>query len=152
MMTRRLSVPLLAAGLLLASVGLAQPYRYVDENGETVYSQTPPPGGDAVRVPVLPGPPEAEIEAARTRLQQQLEAEVDAEAAAAKAAEEAGKASAEADLRRKNCAAARQNLETVRNLGTRRLPGADGTLAPVSDEERARLTQQAEQQISEFCK
>lgn len=142
-----------AVGLLLVTTWpAAQPYRSVDENGETVYSQSPPEGGAATQVEIAPAPPAAQFDAARTRLQQQLESEVDAAAAESKAAGEQTKAAEQAALRQKNCEGARQNLNTLQTLGARRLRQPDGSVAPVPADERARMISEAEKQITENCK
>lgn len=126
-------------------------YRWVDEHGVTVYSQTPRSSGESVQVKEPPGPSAEATEEARERLRQQIEQSFDArEAAKQRASEEAKQAEALAH-RTANCTAARRNLETLENLGPRMLRMPDGEYVRLSEEEVETQKKQARKQIEAFC-
>jgi hypothetical protein len=129
----------------------AQPYRYVDENGVTVYSQSPPAAAPAVSVDLAPPPPAAETAAALQRLQQQIEQDFDTRGDEARAAEAAATEAAAAAKRAEGCAAARQNLRTLEDLGARMLRMPDGSVRRPGDAERAEMMDAARAQITDLC-
>lgn len=130
----------------------AQLYRYVDENGVTVYSQTPPPGGEAAAITVdAAAPSAADAAAAREQLREEIERDFDARNEAARAAEEAAEQAAAAKARAENCEAARTNLATLTDLGARVLQMPDGSVTRISDEEREALMRKAEMEIEDLC-
>lgn len=146
----RYAAALLAAALVLPAAQ-ATMYRWVDENGITVYSQTPPEG-DSVRIEKQAGPSAAEQEAARTRLEDQIKASSEAaEAAQTTAREEAAKAEQE-KRRGTNCEIARRNLQTLQDLGPRMLRTPEGEYIRPSEQDVAERTAKANAQIEEFCK
>ncbi|WP_082674252.1 DUF4124 domain-containing protein [Thiohalocapsa sp. ML1] len=153
---RRATRPALALALggllaLGAAGAVAQIYRYVDESGETVYSQMPPPAGDATKITPDPGPSEAETRAATERLRRQLEIDFDrrheAERQAKLEAEEQQTAKERADA----CRAARRNLDTLSNLGGRFLALPDGRTVKPDPAQQAQLIEEARQQIEALC-
>jgi hypothetical protein len=128
-----------------------QPFRYVDENGVTVYSQTPPPGASADAVELAPAPSAADTDAAIERLRGQIEQQFDQrqDQARAKAAEaEEAKAVAQ---RAEACATARQNRQTLQDLGARMLRMPDGSVTRIGDAERQAMLDEADRQIVELC-
>lgn len=129
----------------------ARVYRWVDENGVTVYSQTPPPAGDWDRLKTRPGPPATDQEAARERLKTRIEESLDAEQERQRAAEEQAKKAEKEAKREQSCNAARQNLETLQNLGTRMVRTPDGRHLRLSEEEVAAKIDEAQRQIKEYC-
>jgi hypothetical protein len=148
-LARTLSIGLVAG--CLCGPALAGVYRWVDENGVTVYSQTAPPAGAAVRIDTQPGPSAGDQEAARERLKTQVEQSFDAEEEEKQAAEEAAKKAEEDARRAENCEAARANLDTLQNLGTRMVRTPDGRYLRLSEEEVAAKTEEAQRQIQEYC-
>ena len=150
---RSRAAALAAAGVLalLAAPAPAQIYRYVDENGETVYSQIPPPQQDAVEITPDPGPSDAESAAAVERLRRQLEIDFDRRHEAKRQAGLKAEDAKNAELRSKNCDAARQNLDTLTNLGARFLSLPDGQTVKPDAAQQARLMEEAREQIKQFC-
>lgn len=144
----------LALGSLLA-VGAAdapaQIYRYVDESGETVYSQVPPPTDDATKIIPDPGPSEAETRAATERLRRQLEIDFDRRDEAKRQAEVQAKEAQSASERAKNCSAARRNLDTLTNLGGRFLALPDGRTVKPDAAQQQQLIDEAREQVQAFC-
>ncbi len=143
---------LLLCLLLLAPGAGAEMYRYVDENGVTVYSQTPPPHGDAQVLEPQTGPPSATRDAARAALQGRLEAAQDRRDDETMTAEEQAETAAEAAARRAGCDAARQNLKTLQRAGQHLTRDEEGKLRYINAKERQRRLQEAREQIDERCK
>jgi hypothetical protein len=126
-------------------------YKWTDEAGQTVYSQTPPPGGNAVRIQAPPAPDPAEVERRRQELQRGIERSFDqAVEREASGAEHRGEERAGA-TRAANCEAARRNLETLQNLGKRRVRTPDGEYLVLSEDDREQQMREARDQISKFC-
>lgn len=140
-------------GLVLSGSIEAALYRWVDESGTTVYSQSPPPDGKAE---LIQGGPRAATPggtgAARERLQQTIEADFDRrEERKRVAAEKAKREEAEA-RRKRNCTAARQDLEALQAPGPRRVRYPDGTYRVLTSDEAKEQRDLAQQQVDEFCK
>jgi phage protein D len=130
-------------------------YRWVDENGVTVYSQTPPPAADAVKLKATPPPRAEDAEAARKRLEQQRERVFDEGEARKEAKAEQEKRAKEAQTRHTiaaNCEAAKKNLETLQNLGNRMVHTPDGRYLRLSEDEVRTQIEKARRQVKEFCK
>lgn len=134
----------------LSPMASAEVYRWVDEQGVTQFSQTPPRSQtyDTVKVPSQPQPdPAAEEKLKR-----------DAERAgewqrSRKAKQEKQRAESEQEeQRRKNCETARSNLDTLENLGTRMLQMPDGQYVRPTEEDVEKRKQEAQKAIGEFCK
>lgn len=142
----------LAFALMAPGQGHAEMYRWLDQTGVTVYSQSPPPSGEATEIRKDPAPRASDVEAARTRLKQQLESEFDdREAETERSAKEAEK---EESARRDSeaCAAARSNLKTIENLGARRAVTPEGDAVYLSDRQRRDLMDKARDQIRKTCR
>lgn len=146
--------------LLLPPAAPAATYRWVDESGVTVYSQSRPPDVEAQRLgpgtqsaqhasstatttpSAAPAAPTAEA------LVKQYEEQRKQREEEAKAAQDKSKADA---AKKRNCEAARQNLETLQNLGPRRLRHSDGTFERLSEEQTAERIDRAKAQIKTYC-
>lgn len=147
MNTSRIFISSLLFSLTLVTASAAT-YKWVDESGNVVYSQTPPDSGPYEKIktkkpssftpPSKPTPPQAEkakkeIEA----IEQQLEGELQQETAKIE------------QIRAENCKAARYNLEAY--TVTPRIRTETGEVVRLDDNERARLIQEAKDNIKEFC-
>jgi len=144
--------------LLILSVSMmfllpcqADVYRWVDENGVVVFSQTPPQEGEAEKFKTRGARAPEQAAAARKRIadqQQQVDDYLeDKELATEKQARE--KELKEAMAR--NCEAARRNLaglEASRNRLTR-MP--DGSVVRLTEEQRQEKINQSKAQIKEYC-
>jgi hypothetical protein len=125
-------------------------YQWVDETGVTVYSQTPPPRGDAREI--RPPPPPAESPQAieqnlRDQLQRLNDAREDREVAAQARRQEQERQ----ELDRRNCSAARANLASLERLGGGLLHLPDGSYVRLTEEQRQARMAGARQQIGQHC-
>lgn len=87
-------VALWVCGLVGTNAGM---YRWVAENGVTVYSQTPPQYGEAVSIKKQTGPSAEETARARERLRGQVEQSFDAKEDAKQAQEKEANLAAQAE-------------------------------------------------------
>ncbi len=134
---------LLAMGAVEASAAM---YKYTDEKGRVVYSQSPPPSGEA-KVIKPPPPPATSVESP-----EQKASPAEPEAQAADDPQEEARRKAESDqIKRENCARARKMLQTYNNPQNRLLKKADGTYERVTDERRQQGIDSANRSIQEFC-
>jgi len=125
-------------------------YKWTDDQGEVHYTQFPPPGR---QVEILHGvrPPDQSSETAGNDLQKQLEA---VEQQNDKQQQETKDADQKADIqkiRKTNCEAAHQNLVNLNRGGNVRYMGADGKVMRLTEEERQKRIDEANQQIKENC-
>jgi len=143
-----LHICLIALCTLTPPQARADIYKWMDNEGKTNYTQTPPPPGIASEIinqahapPVVPVPPES-------KLQERPEEErkdQENDAARAKLEKE------NAEIRRLNCDAATRNLVALEQESQRRYLNADGELLRPTDEERQQLIDKTRQQIEENC-
>ena len=146
----------LLSACLVVPVGLASAalYKWTDENGIVVYSQTPPPSGQAKVIRTAPGPDLEQRRQAAEALRSTVEQTQDAATARAQAREEKKQQQAQDNAlqtRAKSCEIARKNLATLENLGLGRLRMPDGQTVFLSAEERAARMQETRTQIEQFC-
>ncbi len=148
----RISIHALAAiGLLVGWPAAAKTYRWVDENGVTVYSQSPPKSGRASEIKPPP-PPAVSPEEARRRLDRQRQRLEDLREDRALKKEEAQKQRKEQARRENNCAAARGNLKRLIELSRARWKTPDGDYVRLPEQERQKKIETARKQIEEYCK
>ncbi|MHB8745110.1 MAG: DUF4124 domain-containing protein [Gammaproteobacteria bacterium] len=136
--------------LALASLSLVQPafataYKWVDKDGETHYSQSPP---TAVKTEVIKAPagPAATPKAATAP-----SAKSPASESAAKPTPDAKAKAEDSAVRAENCASARKNLEVLKNAPRVTIKNPDGLYHRLNDDERKARSTEAQKRIDEFC-
>ncbi|HEX7250624.1 MAG TPA: DUF4124 domain-containing protein [Burkholderiales bacterium] len=158
-----LRVLICAISLAVAAGAAAQAYRWVDQDGKVRYGDTPPPGVKAtpLRLPqgggasVAPAAGDAASKSAPkgplTPAEQEKEyrkRQADAQKSAAKADQEQKDAQARAD----NCNRAQAALRTLESGQRVMTTDAQGERYYLNEEEIARQTAVARQQVSDSCK
>ena len=141
---------ILALAVALAPPAMAQLYKYVDKNGKTVYSDTPPPDADtkSVRVPTggvtnVPAPKSA------------VEQNKDNEKARKADAEKSKKASEEAARAAQNeqrCAQLKSNLQLYTDGGRIQKTNEKGERDFMSDAEIESARARTQREMEEACK
>ncbi len=126
-------------------------YKWVDENGVTVYSQTPPASGKSTEVKPPP-PPAMTPEEAREKLNRTRPRLEDAAEDRELAEQKANKKEKVAEAYEVNCSAARNNLMNWEGNPRKLVGRPDGTYARVTEEERQQKMQEARDLIEKFCK
>lgn len=138
---------ILLSGLLISAPSLAGTYKWVDKDGNVVYSQHPPPSGKFESIRVKPSPrynPSAENASKQSK--QFLENSTADRKNQAKLKAEQEKNLA---LRKKNCQTAKQQLEFYTVYGRRK--NDKGEYVRVTDKEREAGLKEAKQAIKDFC-
>lgn len=140
MPTARVLVTTTLLCLMPLQGAVAAAYKWVDDKGETQYTQTPPTATkvEVIKAPVSPSsdPAAASAQTGKTE---------PAEPGDAAKAEDAA-------IRAKNCTMARRNLDTLNNTGEVTVKDANGLLHSLTPEERKSRRKEAEKTIKEFCK
>jgi hypothetical protein len=142
------TVALMLLGIL-PGVAHAAMYKWVDENGQVQYTQTPPPG-NIEATEIKPPPPPADAEGA-IRREESLEKALDERLEAREqSAKEAAEEAEYQKQRAQRCEAAKHRLsQTEYPLSNFIEP--DGTQRRATEEERQEQIRQAEAQVKEFC-
>jgi hypothetical protein len=136
---------LLGLALLLVGSAEARMYRWVDDSGMTVYSQSPPPSGEATEIKVNtstaapPPTPSTEGQVKEAAAPEKPTGPTKAEI------EESNKIKAE------NCKAATNNLTLYENLGNKLVKTPDGLYKRLTEEERQQKIQESKKGIEEYC-
>lgn len=137
---------------LFASTPLAaKTYRWVDENGVTVYSQKPPPSGQATEIKPPP-PPATSPEEAQSKLDEQRQKLEDLREDRELKKKESGEKKAEAKRKKSNCEAAQRNLAGLISRPHARQKGPDGEYHHIDEEARQEKITEAKKDIQENCK
>jgi hypothetical protein len=153
MRSRIFLLAVLAACALPAAHAAGAVHKWVDEDGEVVYSQFPPSDRERPSEIVPPPPPPAESPAAaRERLNQRLQQFADNREDRELAAEEAAQAEQQAELARQRCAAARHRLAGFDGRARQLFRMPDGEYRRLTPEEREAQRAEMEQIIAEDCR
>ncbi|WP_438971369.1 DUF4124 domain-containing protein [Methylophaga sp.] len=128
----------------------AEIFKWKDEDGQTHYSQTPPPSVQAETVDVPPPPP-INPDQAREEVQALIDKQQEAEQAEQAKQQQREEEAQQEAIREENCRIARENFTTYKNNPGRRLVDAEGNVTRMVEEERQQKMQEFQQQIDEFC-
>jgi hypothetical protein len=139
------------AALWLSMGAQAAMYKWTDENGQTVYSQTPPPSGEAVRIRKNAAPDPGQSARAREELRKELERSYDKTVEQEQARSKKADEQRERATRAKHCESALKNLAIIENLGRRRLRTPDGEYKILSEDDREVRIRETRAQIEKFC-
>jgi hypothetical protein len=145
-LTRSFAILLLGA---LPGMAAAAVYKWVDENGQVQYTQTPPPGG--VQATEIKPPPEPADPDSYMKQEEALEKSLEERRAARESA--AKEAAEEADFEKQKaqrCEAAKHRLAQAEYPRTNFIE-PDGTQRRATEEERQQQIQDAQAQVKEFC-
>jgi hypothetical protein len=135
---------------LLAAVppARAELYKWVDEAGNVVYTDKPPP--DA-QVEVIPPPPPVDSESALEALREQQQKFDTLKQEEQKRTEETRKSEEELAVAKANCELARDKLTRLRDLPRVYVEEKDGTRRRLGEDERQARIAAAEQDIQKYC-
>jgi hypothetical protein len=139
----------LCTSAILAPAMAAEFYKWVDEDGNTVYSGTPPP--KEVKADIVKAQVKADTDTATKVMQEDIKRADELRASRQKTAEEAQKAKEELALREENCNRARTRLASY-SVPRGRIYQADGSLMRPSEEERQEKLKEAQAWVDEWCK
>ncbi len=127
----------------------AEMYKWVDEEGNTHYSQSPPPGD--VEVQTIKPPPKVKSDTA-AESQDDSEDKTDASGAEDKiSAENQAALDKNAEINKRNCEIAKKNLVTVKDNPRVFSTDADGTRRRIGEDERQEKIAAAQKAIADYC-
>jgi hypothetical protein len=138
----------LALAVALAPVAEAQLYKYVDKNGKTIYSDSPPPDADTKAVNVRPAGGNAPQKSA-------VERDKESEKGRKAASESAKKGNESAEKQAQNeqrCAAARNNYQIFQDGGRIQQMNDKGEREYLTDEQIEAGREKARREMDEACK
>lgn len=140
----------LALACAVAPLASAELYKYVDKDGKTVYSDTPPPGADAKPLHVMPS---AGPSAPATKPAITLDKELEKGRALAKEREKKQEVEEKnAKLAEQRCEQARDNLRTYTDGGRLFRYDKQGEREYMTDEEIEAARVKAQKDVDESCK
>lgn len=143
-------VCLLTVALLLSFSVNAQIYKWVDDNGQTHYSQEPPASGEAQQMDVPPPPP-IDPDEAQKEVDDLIEQQQAAEKAQQEAEKEAQQEAEQEAIKQENCRIARENLRQYQNNPGRRVMDEDGNVTRLREEDRQQKMLEFQEQIDLYC-
>ena len=141
------AIPLLLPLLILLPQAHAGTYKWIDKDGNVVYSQLPPPEGqfESIRIPKAAQAKQVPTQKPAGAVEQARELDVKRE--------NERKVQAEVekfqDLRKKNCDTAKQQLKIYTVY--KRIQGKDGQPHRITDQEREAGLKEAKQGIKDYC-
>jgi len=144
----------LLLGAMLIAVSLsahAAFYKWVDANGVTQYSQSPPPSGHYQEMRSPSPPPAGDTNAEQQKVEASPPTQGSASARAAAAPPDAKRQAKQAMEQERYCQRARQNLATLENHARLRYKSEDGSLRIMSDEEKQARITETRKMIDETC-
>jgi len=137
--------------LCLTSPAMAKLYKWVDENGVTQYTQTPPPKGNFSQVKPPPKPV-VDPQKASDNLELRIDAFKERRDNAAKHKAEADKTAAEKSEKAEKCKKARKNLTFLQTHNRVRTIDKDGNATQLGEEKRQEKIKTANEAIKQYCK
>lgn len=149
-LARNFALIVAGVGLLAAQPGLAKTYKWVDENGVTQYTQTPPPKGDFQNIKAPPKPAIAPSEAKR-QLQDKVDAYDERRTEGAKSEQEADKTRTDTAKRQADCAQAKKNLEYFQTHSRIKFTDKDGNVSVLPEEERQKKMATSRENVQKLC-
>ena len=130
---------------------LAAMYKWVDEDGQTHYTEYPPPEED-IQVETIQPPPKVDTAGARKELEEKQEKIQSIEDDRNKSADEAAEKAKLSALNKANCDLARDKLKQLTSLP--RVYGKDeqGNRVRLGEDVRQQRIAAAQKDIKEWCK
>jgi hypothetical protein len=135
--------------LLISTTLFAETYRWVNEDGVVTYSQTPPPEVKSEVVKTYSAP-SSDATAAKQRLQKLRQDLADREEDRSLKKAEQQELKENQQIREKNCATAKSNLQTLISLDNRLYKVGDEYIRLTEPQKQERI-KKAQKQIEEYC-
>jgi uncharacterized protein DUF4124 len=136
---------------LMTLTSYADVYKWVDENGQTHYSQTAPENQNAEMIKAPP-PPASLPEEAQQQIDELIEQQTEARKAQDEQLATQKQEAEQKQILENNCELAKSNLQTYMDNPGRRVLKEDGTVIRPTEEDRQQKIQEAKQDIQEYCK
>jgi len=143
------ALPIILAFLLMSGHALAVTYKWVDEEGNVQYTQTPPPAG--IEAETIKPPPKVDTEKAVKGLQAQEEKATKLRQNRLDTAKKEEEVKQELELQKKNCEMARARLASYEQPMVKFVQ-EDGSRVRATEEERQAEIAKSQEMIKEWCK
>jgi len=150
-LTTLLSLLCVITSLVMTETVLAKTYKWVDENGVTQYTATPPPKGDFKTIKA-PSKPAVDPAKAQGEFDKRLEAFNKRKEETDTAAKEASELAAKNAEAKKNCEQAKKNLNLLQTKVRVRYTEKDGSTRYLTNDEREANLKRANDAIKSYCK
>jgi len=150
--TLLVSLGLLGSAVAFQALAGGGIYKWVDETGETHYSQTRPSGDYEVEEVRTAPPPANNPEQAKQHLQKQVDEMNKRNKEQGEAKKEAISEAEYQKIVKENCTNARNNLGALNEGGRKRYLTPEGEVVRLTEEERQSRIAEANKQIEEYCK
>ncbi len=137
--------------LVWLSPTTAKTYRWVDEKGHTVYSQSRPPSGKATVIKPPP-PPASEPDETMKKLKAKLGEMEEERKQKKEAKDKKKKAEDDAEAKKRNCEIAKANLAAIEQHARVRMKTDDGNYKMLSNEERTAALERTKKEVKKHCK
>jgi len=142
--------------LLTTFSAIAEMYKYIDENGQVVYTQFLPEAGVETETIRGPAPPPSTAKTSQQNLIDNLVTQAETREDKREAEKKAKQEEARNEQLKQNCKAARSNLEYLQRQAQgqdkRMLVGKDGKPMKMSDAQRQQQIKKAKEIIERDCK
>lgn len=129
--------------------GYAAMYKWVDEEGNTHYTQQPPPEG--VEGTTVKPPPKVDTEQAVKELQQTREKLQKIEEEHTKQQDETAKQQNQAALKKENCRKAQARLSSLQNARRLRAVDEEGNVTRTTEEEHQARIAEVQEKVKKNC-
>lgn len=135
--------------LCFSTVSFAEMYKWVDENGKTHYSQSPPVSD--VKVETIAPPPPVDTSNAQKEVQNNVEKADALREKRLVAKEESEKENLEAKKRQQECKQLNKRLASLELRPTANKTDKEGNVSRMTEEERQKDISNTKKQINEKC-
>ena len=129
----------------------AKLYKWIDADGNTHYTQQPPPDGITVEDIKLPASVNVDTEKAIKRFKAKQKRQQELSEAYEKEGKERLRQEENAELKKENCKKAKAKLENVQSTGRIRAVDEKGYVTRATEEERQRRIKDAQEKIKKWC-
>ena len=134
---------------LLAGNAYAAMYKWVDEDGNVQYTQSPPPAG--IEAETIQPPPEVDSAPAIKQMEEQDKQFDEIRKQQQKQADKDAQEAAKVAMQKKNCEMAKSRLESYARPRVKFVQKDDSRVT-ATEEERQEQIKKSEDMIKEFCK
>jgi hypothetical protein len=135
----------------ISSLVQADVYKWIDQQGQTHYSQTPPPPGQSSTLIKTARPPSLDAENQQKEIDTLIQQQADAQKQKEQQLQQQRQAAAEAEQKAESCKLARHNLQQYQDNPGRRVMDSQGNVTRPSEEDRQEMIKKMQDAIKEFC-
>ncbi len=135
---------------LFATAAFAEIYKWVDENGQTHYSQQAP-RDIAATVIKTPPPPVIDPDIAQQQVDELIQQQGSEDQMRLDQQNHQKIAAEKLANQEKNCKIAQQQLQQYQNNPGRRIMDADGNVTRLTEEDRQQKIQESQENVTKYC-